>query len=96
MSNTVNLVKAASERKFLEFEDMAKASLKEKLIASPKLQDFVARGRVAMGMTEGENPFAKKDDDKSEKDDDKSEKDDDKSEKSEKDDDDKSKDKDDD
>ena len=64
MSNTVDLVKAASERSYIKFEDMALETLRSKVQENPRMQSYLSKLNVAQNIDEnydfneadGDNP----------------------------------------
>jgi len=64
MSNSIDLVKMASERQFSKFEDLAKDTLRTKIGENSDMKDLWSKLQFVKSTTisEGENPFAKKDD----------------------------------
>ncbi len=76
MENTIELVQNAQDRQFTEFDSKTKEILAQKVAAAMDAKGYFDRLNNAKNVTEGENPFAKKDD-KDKDDKDKDDKDDD-------------------
>jgi len=61
MSNTVDLVKAASERSYIKFEDMALDALRSKVQENPVMRNYLGKLNVAQNESsiveaDGDNP----------------------------------------
>jgi len=54
MSNTIDLVKAAQDRQYINFEDMALKMLKSKVQSNPIMLNKLEKLNVAQGITEAE------------------------------------------
>jgi len=58
MTNTIDLIKAAQNREYINFEDKALTILKTRVQENPKMNNILAKLNVAQGLTEaeGDNP----------------------------------------
>jgi len=66
MSNTIDLIKSAEERKYVKFEELALDSLKTKLNDHPKIQEFkskLSEIKEAFGKDEDKDEDKNKDKD---------------------------------
>ena len=53
--STIDLVKAASERSYMKFEDLALNALKEKVQENPRMQSFLEKLNIAQNLDEGKS-----------------------------------------
>jgi len=67
MSNTVDLVKAAQDRSYIKFEDMALDALRTKVQENPVMKSYIDRLDVAQNVSK--NPIVEADGDNPESED---------------------------